>query len=101
MRRSSERLIDVLVLAMLLVFGYLMRSEQPALAGVITAAAVQFWLQKNATAPTEPSIVEAAAKAAADILKTAEKKAVMESKPKDVVITGQSDTVEVEVKEKT
>lgn len=48
MQRSSERLIDVLVLAMLLMFGYVMRDAQPALAGVITAAAVQFWLAKNA-----------------------------------------------------
>ena len=70
MRRSSERLIDVLVLGMLLTFGYTMRAEQPALAGVITAAAVQFWLAKNASEP-RISVEEAAAKAAAEVLKVA------------------------------
>lgn len=70
MRRSSERLIDVLVLAMLLTFGYLMREIQPALAGVITAAAVQFWLAKNASEPHQ-SIEQAAALAAAEVLKVA------------------------------
>lgn len=70
MRRSSERLIDVLVLAMLLTFGYLMREIQPALSGVIVAAAVQFWLQKNASEP-HASVEEAAARAAAEVLKVA------------------------------
>lgn len=70
MKRSSERLIDVIVLAMLLTFGYLMREIQPALAGVITAAAVQFWLQKNATAPHETR-EQATALAAAEVLKVA------------------------------
>ncbi len=70
MKRSSERLIDVLVLAMLLMFGYAMREIQPALAGVITAAAVQFWLAKNASAP-HVTVEQAAALAAAEVLKVA------------------------------
>lgn len=70
MKRSSERLIDVLVLGMLLAFGYAMREIQPALAGVITAAAVQFWLQKNASEP-HISVEQATALAAAEVLKTA------------------------------
>lgn len=51
MKRSSERLIDVMVLAILLVFAYSMRNQQPGIAGVVVAAAVQFWMAKNATAP--------------------------------------------------
>ncbi len=74
MRRSSERLIDVAVLTELLVFGYLMRAVQPALAGVIVAAAVQFWLVKNASAP-HASLEEAAAKAAAEVLAVARREA--------------------------
>ena len=70
MKRSSERMIDVVVLAMLLAFGWAMREIQPALAGVITAAAVQFWLAKNASEP-HVSVEEAAAKAAAEVLKVA------------------------------
>jgi hypothetical protein len=71
MKRSSERLIDVLVLTELLVFAYAMRTIQPALAGVITAAAVGFWLSKNASPAPSPSIEEAAALAAASVLATA------------------------------
>lgn len=54
MRRSSERLIDVLVLGMLLMFAWAMRGQQPGLAGVVLAAAIQFWMAKNATRPKEP-----------------------------------------------
>ena len=75
MRRSSERLIDVVVLGMLLTFGWLMRDAQPALAGVIVAAAVQFWLQKNASAPND-SLEQAAARAAAEVLATARREAI-------------------------
>lgn len=81
MKRSSERLIDVVVLGMLLAFGYAMREIQPALAGVITAAAVQFWLAKNASEPkasveetkalATAVAAEAAALAAAEVLKVA------------------------------
>jgi len=71
MKRSSERLIDVLVLTELLIFGFLMRTEQPVLAGVIIAAAVQFWLTKNASSPAAATVEEAAAKAAAEVLKVA------------------------------
>lgn len=81
MRRVQERLIDVVVLAMLLMFGYAMREIQPALAGVITAAAVQFWLAKNASEPhmsietakeqATAAAAEAAALAAAEVLKVA------------------------------
>jgi hypothetical protein len=68
MKRSSERLIDAGVLGMLLTFGYLVRLSQPAILGVVVTAAVQFWLQKNAS-PTHASQEQAvalAAQAAAD-----------------------------------
>jgi hypothetical protein len=77
-KRSSERLIDVLVLSELLVFAWLMRAIQPVLAGVIVAHAVQFWMAKNAAAP-HPSIDEAAAKAAAEVLKVARQAAEPET----------------------
>lgn len=81
MKRVQERLIDVVVLAMLLTFGWAMREIQPALAGVITAAAVQFWLAKNASEPklsvdeaaalSAAAAREAAALAAAEVLRVA------------------------------
>jgi len=75
MTRYSERMIDVVVLLALLTFSYLMRAEQPALAGVIVGAAIQFWLVKNASAP-HPSLEQAAALAAAQVLDTANQAAV-------------------------
>jgi hypothetical protein len=69
-RRSSERLIDAVVLLMLLAFAWLMREDQPGLAGVIVGAAIQFWLSKNASEP-HLSIEQAAAKAAAEVLEVA------------------------------
>lgn len=70
LKRSSERLIDAFVLIALLVFAYVMRAEQPGLAGVIVMAAIQFWLAKNASAPHE-SVEKAAALAAAKVLEVA------------------------------
>lgn len=49
MSRVVERLIDLGATGMLLTAGYLMDDRTPGLAGVVTYAAVQFWLQKNAT----------------------------------------------------
>lgn len=49
MSRVAERLIDMVVLTELLGFAWLMRESDPALAGVVVAAAVQFWMAKNAT----------------------------------------------------
>lgn len=49
MSRTVERLIDLTATALLLLAGYLMDNRTPGLAGVVTYAAVQFWLQKNAT----------------------------------------------------
>lgn len=74
MRRSSERLIDAFVLMMMLVFAWLMREEQPALAGVIVMAALKFWMDKNASEP-HPSVEEAVAKAAAEVLAVAKRTA--------------------------
>lgn len=70
MRRSSERLIDVVVLIALLMFAFLMRGQDPALAGVIVAAGIQFWMTKNATEP-HSTTEEAAARAAAAVLEVA------------------------------
>lgn len=62
MTRSSERLIDLLVLVTLLLFAYVMRTPQPGLAGVIVAAAVQFWMAKNAQEKPLLSDIEVVAK---------------------------------------
>jgi hypothetical protein len=70
MKRSSERVIDAVVLAMMLVFAYVMKDGQPALAGVIVMAALKFWMDKNASEP-HASIEVAAAKAAAEVLAVA------------------------------
>lgn len=51
MSRIVERLIDFAATLALLVFAYLFRTDQPTLAGVVTYAAVQFWLRKNAQSP--------------------------------------------------
>lgn len=82
MKRSSERLIDAFVLLMMLVFAFLMREEQPALAGVIVMAALKFWMDKNASEPhvsiedaqtlATAAAVEAAAIAAAKVLEVAQ-----------------------------
>lgn len=58
---------------MMLVFAWLMREEQPALAGVIVMAGLKFWMDKNATSESasQASIEEAAAKAAAAVLAVA------------------------------
>ena len=74
MSRFSERLIDLAATVVLLVFAYLLRNEQPGLAGAIGMAAIAFWLQKNAVSPDSPAHLEAAAtasNAAATALATA------------------------------
>jgi hypothetical protein len=71
MSRSSERLIDAFVLMMLLVFAYLLREQQPALAGVIVMASLKFWMDKNAS-EHEPGLEERTAKAAATVLQVAQ-----------------------------
>jgi hypothetical protein len=69
--RTSERLIDAVVLAMLLVFAYVLREQQPALAGVIVMASLKFWMDKNAS-EHEPGLEERAATAAAEVLRVAQ-----------------------------
>jgi hypothetical protein len=49
MPRSRERVIDLAATALLLVFAWLFNDETPGLSGVVIAAAIQFWLNKNAT----------------------------------------------------
>lgn len=97
MGRSLERLIDVLVLGMLLTFAYAMRGQQPGLAGVVIAAAIQFWMVKNATLPTtSENIAEKTAEAAASaLLRKEERDVARGEKPRDVEIVGQADAVEV------
>ena len=66
MSRLGERLIDLVVLFALLWFARDMRVSSPEIAGVIVAGAVQFWMQKNASAPHQPDpVVVAAAELAA------------------------------------
>lgn len=74
MKRIQERLVDAFVLLMMLVFAYLLRHEQPALAGVIVMAALKFWMDKNASEP-HVTLEEAAALAAAKVLEVADTKA--------------------------
>lgn len=84
MTRTVERLIDLAAMLMLLSFCFLFRESQPALAGLVVGAAIQFWMSKNAASPDSPAhkaatdAAEAAAKAAiaaataaAAVLKTA------------------------------
>lgn len=70
MNRLTERLIDLVALAMLLFFAYVMREKAPELAGGIAVAACAFWLTKNASAP-HVSVEQATALAAAEVLKVA------------------------------
>ncbi len=85
MSRTVERCIDLCAMLLLLSFCYLFRESQPALAGLVVGAAIQFWMQKNASAPDSPAHREAAAMitaaasrtlaaatAAAEVLRTAE-----------------------------
>lgn len=84
MTRTVERVIDLAAMLMLLCFCYLFRESQPALAGLVVGAAIQFWMQKNAAAPDSAAHREqtavsenlaaqalAAATAAAEVLRTA------------------------------
>jgi len=93
MSRTVERLIDLAAMLMMLVFCYLFRESQPALAGLVIGAAIQFWMSKNAAAPDSPAHKEAAAAieaaarrtlaaatAAAEVLRTAERAADSKAK---------------------
>lgn len=84
MTRTVERLIDLGAMLMLLIFCFLFRESQPALAGLVVGAAIQFWMSKNAASPDSPAHKEAAAaiasaavqaqaaaQAAAEVLRTA------------------------------
>ena len=92
MTRTVERLIDLAAMLMLLSFCFLFRESQPALAGLVIGAAIQFWMSKNAASPDSPAHheavaaastaaaqVTAAATAAAEVLRTAVQAA--EAKP--------------------
>lgn len=73
MSRTVERVIDLIAMLMLLSFTYLLRESQPALAGLVVGAAIQFWMQKNAASPDSPAhkADDALALAAQDVLRTA------------------------------
>ncbi len=84
MSRTTERLVDLAAMLLLLSFCYLFRESQPALAGLVVGAAIQFWMSKNAVSPDSPAHKEAAnvalaaaaqviaaATAAAEVLRTA------------------------------
>lgn len=88
MSRTVERTIDLAAMLMLLSFCYLFRESQPALAGLVVGAAIQFWMQKNAASADSPAHLEAAtvantvaatalatATAAAEVLATARRAA--------------------------
>lgn len=91
--RLRERLIDLIALAMLLSFAYLMRTSAPELAGGIAVAACAFWLTKNASTP-HSSVEEAAAIAAAKVLEVAEA-----NKTQATPVTVVDQPVQVEVKD--
>lgn len=65
MSRTVERLVDLAAMLTLLTFCYLFRESQPALAGLVVGAAIQFWMSKNASAPDSTAHKEVAAAAAA------------------------------------
>lgn len=90
MNRLTERLIDLVALAMLLFFAYVVHRDAPELAGGIAVAACAFWLTKNANAP-HVSMEEAAALAAAEVLKVARVTAAVEAAPDQVEILGTVD----------
>lgn len=84
MSRTVERSIDLLATLSLLLFAWLLKDGQPALAGIVVANAVQFWLRKNADSKNSPAHIEAhaaadsaaalvtaAGVAAAEVIKTA------------------------------
>lgn len=92
MGRLTERIIDLAALAMLLLFAYAVRLDAPELAGGIAVAACAFWLTKNASAP-HASIEQAAATAAAEVLKVARNTAATVDTPDQVEIVGQVDVI--------
>lgn len=61
MSRTVERLIDLVATAVLLLFAWFLRTEQPGLAGAVCMASIAFWLQKNAASAESPAHLEAAA----------------------------------------
>ncbi len=84
MSRTTERIIDLIALMLLLLYTYMIRDSQPTLAGAVVVDAIQFWMVKNASSPDSPAHKEAvtvaeaaasralaAAEAAAQVLKTA------------------------------
>lgn len=92
MGRLTERLIDLAALAMLLAFAYAVIDKAPELSGGIAVAACAFWLTKNASpphAPPPPSIAEATALAAAEVLRVAKEAAELASTPQQVEIVDQ------------
>jgi hypothetical protein len=92
MGRLTERIIDLIALAMLLFFAYVMRENAPELAGGIAVAACAFWLTKNASAPNVTA-EQAAALAAAEVLKVARATAATVDTPDQVEIVGAVDVV--------
>lgn len=80
MNRLTERLIDLAALTVLMVFAYAVIDKAPELSGGIAVAACAFWLTKNASAP-HVSVEEAAATAAAEVLKVA--RTAAEPEPKE------------------
>lgn len=68
MTRTTERLIDLAAMVFLLAFCYVVRTDQPILAGLVVGAAIKFWFDKNAS---DPDVAAIAAKAAAEVLATA------------------------------
>lgn len=96
MSRVKERLIDAGMTTVFLFFGYLMRDADPSLAGVIVAASVAFWFQKNALAPTlAEQTARDLAKATAAQLHRAQTHAE-DAGPQEVEIVGQNEPIEVD-----
>lgn len=65
MSRTVERVIDLIAMLLLLVFTFLFRESQPALAGLVVGAAISFWMSKNAASPDSAHVKETAAAIAA------------------------------------
>lgn len=76
---------------MLLLFAFLMKDDQPGLSGIIVAAGVGSWFQKNAAPPPPASIAQAAALAAAEVIRTANAQArqAAQDAPDEVEIVGE------------
>lgn len=70
MSRTVERLIDLAAMLMLLIFCFLFRESQPALAGLVVGAAIQFWMSKNAQSPDSAAHRDATAAIDATVART-------------------------------